>query len=312
MTWKVYRDGLTGYDGLGKMYSLMGKNAGGGRILPQSRERIRKSMSIAAIKEQLARYGITPNKALGQNFLADEDAAAEIAAACPGPVIEIGPGMGALTEKLLMREEPVAAIELDRRMAEILRERFGGSLSLTEGDVLRADIEAIAGELGGRVSVAGNLPYYITTPICTRLINCGADIGCMVLMMQKEAAERFFARPGDRVYGPLTVLAQYNYEVSTLLRLSREAYYPQPDVDSVVLKLENKKPEPHPMLSWLLESAFAMRRKTLANNLKAAGISDGRLKSICSILGIEENIRAERLTPEQFAVISGEIELHGK
>ena len=269
-------------------------------------------MSIASIKAQLAQYGLTPNKALGQNFLADDAAAEEIAASCKGPVIEIGPGMGALTEKLLNRQEQVAAIEIDCRMADILKERFGSRLTLIRGDVLKTDIKELADSIGGGVSVAGNLPYYITTPICTRLITCGGDISSMTLMMQKEAAERFFAKPGDRVYGPLTVLARYYYEVSTLLKLSKEAYYPQPEVDSVVLKLERKDAEPHPMLHWLLESAFAMRRKTLGNNLKAAGISDKRLNEICEAVGIAANIRAEKLTPAQFGAISGEIEMRGK
>lgn len=269
-------------------------------------------MSIASIKAQLAQYGLTPNKALGQNFLADDGAAEEIAASCGGAVIEIGPGMGALTEKLLNRADKVAAVEIDRRMAQILKDRFGERLMLVEGDVLKTDIKAIADSLGSEVSIAGNLPYYITTLICTRLITCGADICSMTLMMQKEAAERFFAKPGDRVYGPLTVLAQYYYDVSTLLKLSREAYYPQPEVDSAVITLKRKDAEPHPMLHWLLESAFAMRRKTLSNNLKAAGISDGRLNEICEAVGIASNIRAEKLTPAQFAAISGEIETHGK
>ena len=269
-------------------------------------------MSIASIKAQLAQYGINPNRALGQNFLADDDAAEAIAASCKGAVIEIGPGMGALTEKLLNREAPVAAIEIDRRMAEILRSRFGDKLILVEGDALKANIKAVAQSLGGEVSVAGNLPYYITTPICTRLITCGANIRYMTLMMQKEAAERFFAEPGDRVYGPLTVLAQHYYDINTLLRLSREAYYPQPEVDSVVLCFERKQAEDHPALQWVLESAFAMRRKTLANNLKAAGISDKRLNEICEAVGIGGNIRAERLTTAQFAAISGEIEKGGK
>ena len=279
------------------------------RLLPTGKE---THMSIASIKAQLAQYGLTPNKALGQNFLADDGAAEEIAASCKGAVIEIGPGMGALTEKLLNREEQVAAVEIDRRMAEILRDRFGDRLLLIEGDVLKTDIKAIADSIGGQVSIAGNLPYYITTPICTQLITCGADIRSMTLMMQKEAAERFFAKPGDRVYGPLTVLAQYYYDVSTLLKLSKEAYYPQPEVDSVVLKLTRKDAEPHPMLHWLLESAFAMRRKTLSNNLKAAGVSDRRLNEMCDAVGIQPNIRAEKLTPAQFAAISGEIEMHGK
>ncbi len=271
-----------------------------------------KYMSITSIKAQLAQYGLTPNKALGQNFLADDAAAEEIAASCNGAVIEIGPGMGALTEKLLNRDEQVAAIEIDKRMAEILKDRFGEKLMLVEGDVLKTDIRLVADSIGGRVSIAGNLPYYITTPICTQLITCGADISSMTLMMQKEAAERFFAKPGDRVYGPLTVLAQYYYDVSILLKLSREAYYPQPEVDSVVITLKRKDAEQHPQLHWLLESAFAMRRKTLANNLKAAGISDVRLNEICAAVGIQPNIRAEKLTPAQFGAISGEIEAHGK
>ena len=133
-------------------------------------------MSIASIKAQLAQYGLTPNKALGQNFLADDMAAEEIAASCKGAVIEIGPGMGALTEKLLNRPEQVAAVEIDRRMAEILKDRFGGRLMLIEGDVLKTDIKEIAESLGGAVSIAGNLPYYITTPICTQLITPAAEI----------------------------------------------------------------------------------------------------------------------------------------
>lgn len=269
-------------------------------------------MSIASIKAQLAQYGIAPNKALGQNFLADEAAAEKIAASCEGNVIEIGPGMGALTEKLLNRQGKVAAIEIDRRMAEILKDRFGDKLMLVEGDVLKTDIAALAEALGGEVSIGGNLPYYITTPICTQLITCGANICSMTLMMQKEAADRFFAKPGDRVYGPMAVLAQYYYDVSNMLSLSREAYYPQPDVDSVVLKFERRNAVPHPMLHWLLESAFAMRRKTLANNLKSAGISDERLNDICEKVGILPSIRAEKLTAEQFAAIAGEIESKGK
>ena len=138
------------------------------------------------------------------------------------------------------------------------------------------------------------------------------SIPAMTLMMQKEAAERFTARPGDRVYGPLTVLAGYYYEVTKLMELSRDMYYPQPDVDSVVLKLTAKGAEKLFELEWLLNRAFAMRRKTLSNNLRAAGISDERLKSLLGACGIEGNIRAEKLTVAQFANIAREIEAHGK
>ena len=259
-------------------------------------------MSTDSVKCELEKYGLTPNRALGQNFLASDTAAAAIAEAAYEnrcPVIEIGPGMGALTAELVKCAQRVAAIEIDRRMAEIIADRLP-EVQLINEDALKADIPGLIAALGGRANIAANLPYYITTPLCMRL------------MMQKEAAERFTARPGDRVYGPLTVLAGYYYEVTKLMELSRDMYYPQPDVDSVVLKLTAKGAEKLFELEWLLNRAFAMRRKTLSNNLRAAGISDERLKSLLGACGIEGNIRAEKLTVAQFANIAREIEAHGK
>ena len=270
-------------------------------------------MSTDSVKCELEKYGLTPNRALGQNFLASDTAARTIAeAACENrcPVIEIGPGMGALTVELAKRAPMVAAIEIDRRMAEIIADRLP-EVQLINEDALKADIPGLIAALGGRANIAANLPYYITTPLCVRFLSIGADgsIPAMTLMMQKEAAERFTARPGDRVYGPLT---GYYYEVTKLMELSRDMYYPQPDVDSVVLKLTAKGAEKLPELEWLLNRAFAMRRKTLSNNLRAAGISDERLKSLLGACGIEGNIRAEKLTVAQFANIAREIEAHGK
>lgn len=272
-------------------------------------------MSTASVKCELEKYGLTPNRALGQNFLVSDTAAAIAGAACENrcPVIEIGPGMGALTAELVKCAPMVAAIEIDKRMAEIIADRLP-EVQLINEDALRADIPELIAALGGRANIAANLPYYITTPLCVRFLSIGADGGipAMTLMMQKEAAERFTARPGDRVYGPLTVLAGYYYEVTKLMELSRDMYYPQPDVDSVVLKLTAKGAEKLFELEWLLNRAFAMRRKTLSNNLRAAGISDERLKSLLGACGIEGNIRAEKLTVAQFANIAREIEAHGK
>lgn len=273
-------------------------------------------MSTASIKIELEKYGLTPNRALGQNFLASDAAARAIAAAaCENgcPVIEIGPGMGALTDWLVKYAPRVAAIEIDGRMAEIIADRLP-EVRLINGDALKADIPGLIAALGGRANIAANLPYYITTPLCTRLISIGAEGGipAMTLMMQREAAERFTAAPGDRVYGPLTVLAGYYYEVDKLMELSRDMYYPQPDVDSVVLRLTAKGSERLPELEWLLKSAFAMRRKTLANNLRAAGMPDERLKALLGACGIEGNIRAERLTAAQFADIAREINSPGE
>ena len=267
-------------------------------------------MSVSGIKELLEKYGITPNKALGQNFLADADAAQSIAkAACVGlPVIEIGPGMGALTEKLLSYADTVAAVEIDRRMAEILRDRFEGEpLEVIHEDFLKTDLAALVEKLGGKVSVAGNLPYYITTPRCTKLMETGG-IRSMTLMMQKEAADRFFAKPKDRVYGPMTVLAGYYFEVKELISLSREAYYPKPEVDSTVLQFTRKDTAYLPKLGRVVNAAFAMRRKTLQNNLKAAGFTADEIQTVCENSGISPSARGEALSVEEFRRLAAEAE----
>ena len=155
-------------------------------------------MSTASVKCELEKYGLTPNRALGQNFLASDTAARTIAeAACENrcPVIEIGPGMGALTAELVKCAQRVAAIEIDRRMAEIIADRLP-EVQLINEDALKADIPGLIAALGGRANIAANLPYYITTPLCVRFLSIGADgsIPAMTLMMQKEAAERFTAQ----------------------------------------------------------------------------------------------------------------------
>jgi 16S rRNA (adenine1518-N6/adenine1519-N6)-dimethyltransferase len=267
--------------------------------------------SAGYVQALLAREGLRPNKNLGQNFFIDGERLQRLLSPVElegRPVLEIGPGLGALTEVLLSRGARVWAVEKDPRMAALLREALGNhpALTILEGDCLKTDY----GFLPPGYVAAGNLPYCITTPIVEMLLIMEPEE--MLLMMQKEAAERFTARPGDRVYGPLTVLAGYYYEVTKLMELSRDMYYPQPDVDSVVLKLTAKGAEKLSELEWLLNRAFAMRRKTLSNNLRAAGISDERLKSLLGACGIEGNIRAEKLTVAQFANIAREIEAHGK
>lgn len=268
-------------------------------------------MSTASIKKELEKYGLTPNRALGQNFLASEEAAELIAAAaCESglPVIEIGPGMGALTEQLVRLSPKTAAIELDGRMADIIAQKLP-EVELIRGDALKADIPGIIASLGGRASIAANLPYYITTPICLRLISTGADgsIPTMTLMMQREAAERFTASPKDRVYGPLSILAGYYYSVERLMELSRDMYYPQPEVDSTVLKLTHTGAKRLERLERLTNAAFMMRRKTLWNNLRAAGIPAERLKELLERLEIPAGIRAEELSIQDFANIAREI-----
>lgn len=163
-------------------------------------------MTIAEIKSLLAAHGLAPNRALGQNFLADKAAAsaiAEASGAAEFPVLEIGPGLGALTEPLLCLSPHVTAVEIDAAMVRVLQVRFAnaGNFTLLHEDFLETDLAAVAPLLGAKCAVAANLPYYVTTPVCMKLLTSALPIERMALMLQKEAAERFTALPGSRQYG---------------------------------------------------------------------------------------------------------------
>ncbi len=254
------------------------------------------------IKEHLQAFSLRPNKALGQNFLVNEEKAAAIAAAaCQGglPALEIGPGLGALTGPLLRQAPRVCVVEIDAAMAAALSTLFADEpkLRILREDFLQTDLSLIQAELGGPFVVAANLPYYATTPICLRLLSCGLPIPRMALMAQKEAAERFFAQPSCRQYGPLAVLAQHYYEPARLMELSPADYYPQPDVSSSVTLLTRRDTPLIPGFADFLQRAFGQRRKTLPNNLKGLPGAAEALERC----GIPPAARAESLEPETLA-----------
>lgn len=269
-------------------------------------------MDAQAVKQKLRELCLTPNKALGQNFLADGDAARRIAEdiCAPGlPVLEIGPGLGALTGELLARAPRVLAVELDAAMVQALRQMFANDekLALVHQDFMKFDLTAYAAAEGAYCA-AGNLPYYITTPMCMKLLSCATLPRRIVLMVQKEAGARFLEKPGSKLYGPLAVLAQQHYDCSVMMTLTGAQYYPQPEVESVVLSLARKDETPaDPALPRLLEAAFSMRRKTLMNNLRAAGMEREALLGAFARYGIDENARAEQLAPAVFAALAKEI-----
>lgn len=271
-------------------------------------------MSADTIRRQLQSLCLTPNRALGQNFLADDGAARAIAeAAClPDlPALEIGPGLGALTEKLLACAARVTAVELDEAMVGALQSEFMSDvrLALVHADFLKFNLEGYARDEGAYCA-AGNLPYYVTTPICMKLLSCSILPARMALMVQKEAAARFTARIGTKLYGPLSVLSQLYYAYETLMTLSPAQFYPQPEVDSAVLVFVRKENVP-PVASLpkLLEAAFAMRRKTLANNLRAARFDREEVAALLASLGIPENARAEQVEPALFARLARSVGL---
>lgn len=255
------------------------------------------------VRTELSELDLRPNKALGQNFLTDEAAIERIVslASEPGlPMIEIGPGLGALTEPLSKLSLPLAAVELDSRLASLLSEKLG-SVRIINEDFLKTDLNKLRASLGGdAVTIVGNLPYYVTTPILKKLVLSGLPIRRMVLMMQSEAAERFLAGPGDKSYVPITLESRFLFDITPVFELSPSSYYPMPDVRSTVLLFEGRGLTLPDGLHRLLTCAFAMRRKTLVNNLSSLGIGKPEAEAILKEAGISPGARAEELDLPDF------------
>lgn len=253
-------------------------------------------------------------RALGQNFLVDRGAAARIveaAGAAPElPLLEIGPGRGALTGLLIERAGRIAAVERDERLAEALEGEFGPErLLLYRGDVLDLALGEVAGALGhgeaGGLIVVGNLPYNISKPVSMKLVNERGAVRRAVLMFQREVAERLVATAGNKRYGPLSVLAGRAFRIRRLFDLRPGAFRPQPKVDSSVTLWERRAatdldPQIEPALRACLAASFARRRATLRNNLRRALGSDASADDLLARAGLDGALRAEALSPESF------------
>lgn len=248
---------------------------------------------------------------LGQNFLRDRAAVERIAAALGEisgqPVVEIGPGEGAITQALIARAGHVTAIELDHELALRLRVRYSeDQLAVVEQDVLAFDFATMAASAGQRLIVAGNLPYYITSPILLKLAENHAAFDRAVLMVQREVADRVTAEPGSRDYGVLSVTVQMYGPVEKLFTLPPEAFSPPPEVHSTVFrwKFAPRFAELGVSEDGFLRfarTAFAQKRKTLSNNLRAAGFSTEEIQAAFAEVGIAPSARAETLSLEEFA-----------
>lgn len=249
---------------------------------------------------------LLPKKSLGQNFLTDPNTVRKIAGALtapPGaPVVEIGPGTGALTEELLTHYPRLTAIEVDVRAVAYLRERWP-ALDVRQADVLEVDWAALAAEQGGRLHVIGNLPYYITSPILFGLLDARAYLHEAVMMMQLEVAQRFVAAPRTKAYGILSVLVQHYTTPELLFRVSRNVFYPKPDVTSAVIRLafpETTRAEvDDAFLREVVRTAFNQRRKTLRNSLSRWTRDRG-----VTLPHDWDRRRAEELTPDEFVVLA--------
>lgn len=272
-------------------------------------------MTSGEIVTLLRARGYVFNRALGQHFLYDDGIIGRIVEASGiGPddcVLEIGPGAGVLTGPLCARARKVLAVELDRALLPVLETTLGGADNLTvvREDVLRADLPALTRECfgGGEFVVVSNLPYSITTPALTRLLRGDLPIRSMTVMVQSEAAGRVMAE-GGREYGPLAFLARYRCEIERLFEVPRDRFVPPPHVDSTVLSLRERPPEApardERQLLGLVRAAFAMRRKTLANNLKPFPIPQERLEGIFARCGLDARVRAEQVPVAGFVALS--------
>jgi 16S rRNA (adenine1518-N6/adenine1519-N6)-dimethyltransferase len=262
----------------------------------------------------MAQYGIAPLKKLGQNFLVDGNIADKIAlAAAPEGafVLEIGPGFGALTSRLLARANKVAAYEIDAGLARALSALYADEprFHLFHKDFLKADLEEELGPLveGRDVYVAANLPYYITSPCIMALLTSKINVKRITVMVQKEVADRLCASPGGRDFGVLSAAVDFFSTPQRLFGVSSTCFFPKPEVESAVAQMEITPRTDADFDAYLdvVKALFAMRRKTVKSNLRTAtGLGLEQAGEVLKAAGIDENARAEMLSVKDFISIS--------
>ena len=276
---------------------------------------------INVMKPLLAEHGFHFSKAKGQNFLTQrwvpESIAADAGVDRTAGVLEIGPGIGPLTQQLCLRAGKVCAVELDKRLAPILEKTVGefDNLEIIWDDVLNQDVAALVAEkfAGLRPMACANLPYYITSPILSALLEADC-FESVTVMVQKEVAQRIAAKPGSADYSAFTVFCQYYAEPKLLFDVPAHCFMPQPKVTSAVIQLKVRPQRPwqiddEDIFFRTVRASFAMRRKKLSNGL-ASGFpflgKDGAAQVI-EACGLPENVRGETLSIEEFVRIAGEI-----
>ena len=272
----------------------------------------------------LKKYNISANKSLGQNFLINDSVVNKIVESAEitknDLVIEIGPGLGNLTEFLLEKAGKVIAIELDQRMLEILNDRFSlyDNFEIINEDVLKVNLnELISKNKNSEIKnakIVANLPYYITTPIIMKLLEEKLDIQTITVMVQKEVADRLIAIPGEKLSGAITYSVYYYATSENVTIVENNSFIPEPEVDSEVIKLSIRKNPPVELLDEdqffkTVKASFMQRRKTLINALVNGGILKSKqdAKKLFDDLNMNYNTRGESLSIEMFAEISNYI-----
>ena len=277
------------------------------------RELIEAKNTTAFLKE----HDISAKKRYGQNFLIDKRVLERIIEGSEitkeDTVLEIGPGIGTLTQALCEAAGRVIAVEIDKDMLPLLGENLADydNYEIINDDILKVDLASLLGD-GARVKVAANLPYYITTPIIMQLLENKLPIASITVMVQKEVADRMQAKPGGKDYGALTLAVQYYSEAEIIANVPPNCFIPRPGVDSAVIRLScyDKPPvqaEDEKKLFEIIKAAFAQRRKTLANALRnypGLGLSREEIEAALTEMGLGTDIRGERLSLKEFAMLT--------
>lgn len=278
---------------------------------------VRRLYSPNYIREILTKYGFKFSKSLGQNFLIDGNIVRKIVEASDVTkedyVLEIGPGIGTLTEELALKAKKVVAVELDKALLPILDETLGqyDNVEIIYGDILKVNLEEIISKKlgGGPIKVVANLPYYVTTPIMAKLIEDNLSIESIVVMVQREVADRMTAKAGSKEYGSLSVFVNFYSIPEIALKIPKTVFMPQPKIDSAVVKLKLKADLPdvnRDEFFKVVRAGFSKRRKTIINSLSTdgLGVDKENIRSALKAANIDPKIRAENLTVEDFLRLS--------
>lgn len=272
-------------------------------------------------KELLKKHGFSFKKSLGQNFLIDVNTLKKIIVHAEidktTAAIEIGPGMGALTEQLAIHADKVAAFEIDQRLVPVLEDSLAAysNVEIINQDILQADIREIIETLfqsGQTVKVVANLPYYITTPILMKLLMDRLPVSSITVMIQKEVASRMAAEPNSKSYGSLSIAVQYYTHASVKMTVPKTVFMPQPNVDSSILHLQLREHPPvevkdEEYFFQVVQGCFGQRRKTLRNNLArhfSGKFEKEEIEKLLKTAGIDGTRRGESLKMEEFATLA--------
>ena len=277
--------------------------------------------SRSATMDLVKRHGFKFTKSLGQNFLIDDNIVDKIVAGAGiGPsdkIIEVGPGIGTLTREMASKAQSLMAVEIDKNLIPILTDTLGDyeNVKIVNEDIIKADIRGLIDEnlSGGPVKLVANLPYYITTPIIMRFLEEDINVTDIVVMVQKEVAERMNAQPGGKDFGALSVAVQFYCDTEIVAKVPRHLFVPQPNVDSIVIALrvrpERKyRVDSEDLFFKVVKAAFGQRRKTLLNSIASMGnLSKDMVKEALEEAGIDPKRRGETLSLDEFANLSNVI-----